>query len=191
MTQIEVATFILEKLNAYDGLCKFKAEVAGGAPRDWYLGRKAKDIDVFFHADQPFNLTAYQMIDADMVQVILSDLGFVLEANDPSGNYESNPNIYKVWNCEYKGEKVQFIFTNKSHSIDDFVLSTSKAKYSLLEGLRVTDDFVLSHRNNVHVETGKFYANTEAYKEKMKAYFPEYRFITKEQAYNLFLGARP
>jgi len=85
--QKEVANYFLKKLQDRDYRCM----VAGGAPRDWYIGRTAKDIDVFVDTD--FTHTELE----DIVGLQVTDLTLPPE-------YEGNPNINSVFETKYFGQ---------------------------------------------------------------------------------------
>lgn len=55
--QKSVADIVLSKLELLDRYCI----IAGGAPRDWYLGMEATDIDVYLY--YPVNTTSQQRIE--------------------------------------------------------------------------------------------------------------------------------
>jgi hypothetical protein len=147
--------------------------VMGGAPRDWYLGKAAKDIDVFVTCAEPLKGNTF--------------CGFTVTEIAPTETYDNNPNIVAVYETIEDHEKVQFIFTKNAMDWNTFPYSTSKARMLPDGYIDVSRDFLLSHALKIHVSTGVLYAN-ENYAFKMKEYFPDYKIVTKAKAYDYFFN---
>jgi hypothetical protein len=143
----------------------------GGAPRNWFLEKPAKDIDVFVKCNTPLSTSNF--------------CGYSVREIKQTEFYSSKPDIVAVYETITDGEKVQFIFVRFKPSWSKFPYSTSKAKMLSDGTVVVSEDFVLSHQHKIHVITGALYANKN-YLFKMKEYFPDYRMVSKEQAYNYF-----
>ena len=194
-TQISTGVSVIRKLIApTNPNILYDPKIMGGAPRNWYLGKNAVDIDVFFtvnksavKADLVSLLVASMYIDFEHIEADLKSRGFNVESATPDSLYDGNPKVQYVWECTFEGQKINFIWVTEDHSIDDFVYSTSKAWYNHTFGnVHGTKDFKLSHKHKVHVQTGKKYMSGEKYDAKMKVYFPDYRFVDKSEAYDLF-----
>lgn len=199
-TQISTGVSVIRKLiTPSNPNITYNPRIMGGAPRNWYLGKPAIDIDVFFtvkvkKVDKTLSLkrlldlfSASVHVDFEHIEADLNSRGFNVSSGTPDGLYDGNPNLIFVWDCTFEGQKINFIWVTEDHSIDDFVYSTSKAWYNhSTGGVQFTQDFKLSHRHKVHVQTGKKYMNGEKYDAKMKAYFPDYRFVDKAEVYDLF-----
>ena len=93
---------ILTKLESigYTAVC------AGGAPRDWYRGVPAVDIDIFVECKKSASSKFHQDVETTFALELTS-----LEPIDNSGEstYSLNPNINSVTECKIHGQKVQFI----------------------------------------------------------------------------------
>lgn len=75
--------------------------LAGGAPRDWWFGNPATDLDFFIrivngkkHKDK----------------FVVEKFGAIEKKKNP--NYEGNPLLEKVYEVSYSGVKLNFIFIN-------------------------------------------------------------------------------
>lgn len=83
--------------------------VAGGAPRDWYLGKEANDIDVFVYVRAGITNT--------MLECILRHQGLEIVpieerrvAQDNECLYKSNPNIRGVYDCVVEIKRFKLLF---------------------------------------------------------------------------------
>jgi tRNA nucleotidyltransferase/poly(A) polymerase len=89
-----VADDVLEKLFSIDP----HAIVAGGAPRDWFMGNLASDIDVFFCTRHGISIST--------VKRQLEHVGFVIESTKTGKNlpahYKKNP-MLKCLLAVFKG----------------------------------------------------------------------------------------
>ena len=166
--QMELADSILRKLFPLDPY----AIVAGGAPRDWYFGEDAEDIDVFFH----------DINSSTVVREKLKHLGFdVSHGNEGEflpPHYKMNPNLKAVFDCVVDGQKVQFLNMNLptfKSVVPEFPLSICKAWYKNGK-LKVDKDFQRGVNHNAIVKTNKLYANENVYLNKIIAKFPEYKY---------------
>lgn len=138
--QKEVADYFLNKLQEKDHHCM----IAGGAPRDWYIGRVAKDIDVFVDTD--FTHTELEGI----IGLQVTDLTLPPE-------YEGNPNINSVFETRYFGQTVQIITVKTlDNLIEDFPVNISQAYYDVGQ-IFFTADFAEGHETKTIWTTGEDY----------------------------------
>ena len=165
------------------------AIVAGGAPRDWYLGKEASDIDVFFYTRPNPR--------ASVVRKQLERVGFVIiehktGENIPE-NYRRNPFLVCVFNCSINGFNVQLMLMSEStytSTLNEFPLSLSKVMYKD-KHITTTKDFDLSIKHKVLYKTGELYLNGDAYIQKIIKKFPEFRYFeTKLQALEYILESK-
>jgi tRNA nucleotidyltransferase/poly(A) polymerase len=93
--QQSVADALLARLEAIDPHCI----IAGGAPRDWYLGRQAKDLDVYLYIPRNSLLRHFktQLSAIGITNIEQSTLSF----ND--ARYINNPLVRWVFNYEKNG----------------------------------------------------------------------------------------
>lgn len=111
--QIRKADWVLDKLSS------FGAVVAGGAPRDWYYGEEANDIDVFIpgEVDKEQIKEALGLLDCNLVDLL--GRGYI-------GSFTG-------WSFEdEEGQTFQILCHDKSsveEIVNSFPLSVSKAIY--------------------------------------------------------------
>lgn len=98
--------------------------IAGGAPRDWLLQGRCKDIDIFVHSST----------NPDLVLEKINNLGYssirYVKSQDLTEDYRS-PNIRSVLFFTFEGLPFQIIFCTESpeQCINNFPLSLSKITY--------------------------------------------------------------
>lgn len=174
--QKQVANKVLNELELIDPYCI----VAGGAARDWYLGKSATDIDVFIYAPQ-FKTNTFRLN-------TLTKLGFNI--TDKYENWTTNE-IYKgnklvehLYNTVVNNEKVQLIFMKQStftSVVNTFPISISKAWYKNNE-IKITNDFNNSVKHKIIWKTVEEYTETNKYLLKIRDKFSDYKYVTKEEA---------
>jgi hypothetical protein len=176
--QKSVADKVLKKLQLLDQWCI----VAGGAPRDWYLGNEAKDIDIYLYDSRSTYVYASQR------EGLLEALGFEIDSKYEEWEipelYQSNHYVVHLYNSTYLGEKIQIIFVSKPtfvSVIDTFPISISKAWYKGGE-IYTTDDFDLSIKHKILFKTVDSYEENNKYLLKIKEKFNGYKYVTKKQA---------
>lgn len=157
------------------------AIVAGGAPRDWYLGNPAKDIDIFITTDNRWTTR--------VTGRVLSRLGFenvspIVPKEDGIQNYTKNPNIKFVYNCKLDGESIQIIvlYDSTYRIVDTFAFNICKVWYKNSK-INTTADFEYAVSNKVIVKQGELYSSTTAYKDKIVNKFPEYKYYNSESEF--------
>ena len=173
--QKSVANIVLSKLELLDRSCI----IAGGAPRDWYLGNLATDIDVYLH--YPIHTTVRQRVG------LLNELGLTVQSKHEAWRvneiYQTNHHIKQLYNCELLGEKIQVMFVDEptfTSVVDTFPISISKAWYK--KGVvSITQDFKDSVKYKILWKTVDSYKEDNSYIAKIKAKFSDYKYITKEQ----------
>ena len=167
-TQKEFADCLIYKIRAIDPYCI----VAGGAPRDWHFCKEATDIDIYIYSNHRNVIVEKQ----------LTALGFELERlgvnTEESANTYSNPNITGVFEILNLQFKAQVIVLNIStfKLLDTFCLSICKAWYTPERGVNLTTDFKLTEKSGVIFRTGELYNMPEAYLNKIKKKFPDFKY---------------
>jgi len=165
--QKQVADEILDGLMVADPHCI----LAGGAPRNWWLGKPANDLDFYVHwqhANQDVEIGRFKRMGFDVTRLEQSN----------EEHYQTMPSLGRVWECEYKGIKVQFMVMREptfKTVIPSMGTSVCKAWYKGGR-IRYTLDFLVSHINNV-MFLGEGYTGEEMHVKKMKEYFPDYRAL--------------
>ena len=150
------------------------AIVAGGAPRDWYFGRSANDIDIYFYRP---DLETSLAVCSTFYRV-----GFTIRqigaefTNHPL--YEKNAMIERVFDCEFSGLKFQFIQMNQktfTSVVKNFPLNICMIWYKNGK-INGTPDFFRAVRHNAIVKVNPLYANSDAYIKKICNRFPDYKY---------------
>lgn len=206
--QMTVAREVLDKIRTLDK----KALVAGGAPRDWFCGKAAKDIDIFYwlptyndHAAS-LNSNVEQLKALFEGSIELKILGIdtigakvfhnipAAEVVEDYNNYQRNPDILHVFEFEYKGQTIQLIsLATRGVNVEDFAYNICQAWW---DGVKIeyTELFKVGMDKKILIETGQLYANSEAYKRKMREKFSGFTYIAprivKELSCTCSLGAR-
>ena len=175
--QKEIADIILEKLEIIDPSCI----LAGGAPRDWYMGVPANDLDFYLHLNRHNTLDSNtKSLEGVLGFLGISDLKNISakEMTDSNGDYAKMSHLRTVYETTYRSVKVQFMVMYEPTSdsvVDHFGCSLSKAWYKPSRGLVTTEEFLYS------LKTGVIYHNVditfkEKYYKKMKSRFSQYTF---------------
>lgn len=183
--QMKIADEILKKLETFDPTCI----LAGGAPRDWYFGKVATDLDFFVHWKPKYQQWRYQ--------AILESLGFKVSeksgANIPD-HYGRNPHLITVFEFTYKGEKVQVMFMGETthHCVVPLFpfgicqawyktpYDATRGDYYNHTGVQISKNFQESVNHKVLRLLNDLYTDADGYVEKIRAKFPDYLYIGKQ-----------
>lgn len=172
--QKKIADTILHKLEIIDPHCI----LAGGAPRDWLLGKPAKDLDFYFCSNNP----------AYTVNTQLSRVGI-----EPTGGrdtteletlYKTMKNLTRIIYCSIENSSIQIqlmqMKTKTFGVLDDFACNMSKAWYKHSK-VHVEQDFLLGYKAKAII-LNEGYKEDDPYIKKIKSYFPDYRVMNRAQA---------
>lgn len=179
--QKDISKKLLIKLSILDPC----VVIAGGAPRDWVLGREANDLDVYLSYHPKLTLGSNKEsiaralgIDSDDIKT----LGVQFDENvDRQTEYVVNPDVRSVYEFEYIGMKVQVINMHTEFvDVTEFCFSICQAWTKDCERIHVTPDFQYSVDHKIVFKTGHFYSQKGAYIDKMKNRFPEYLFLEEK-----------
>lgn len=174
--QKQLADKVYTALTLIDPSCV----LAGGAPRDWYLGTEANDLDFYFCS------TASTV---SRVKKQLNRVGFEVEASVcpvQSELYQFMPGLTRIWNCESEAMKIQFIQMAEPKYRWDVVnnmdVSICKAWYSQIGHIHLHQDFKLTIASKImFLKESYCWANKHG--QKMKERFEgKFSTGTKEQA---------
>lgn len=166
--------------------------LAGGAPRDWYFGRPASDLDFYMsNLSSDFQQVIYKECSAvDTIfehqsgnkdQVTSMGISF-------GGDYECNENIMEIQEVNYKDQTVQLIeHIDMPCVLTDFVYSICQVKWTPSTGIVTTPVFDLSAKHSIIVKTGNGYANYRKYAAKIRKKFPAFKFVNKKEAFDYWL----
>lgn len=172
--QLAVANEVLEKLSS-----KFEdCVLAGGAPRDWSRGERAKDLDFFVYGEMSVEQTS------ELLGVEMKMLGEEKYVHSPFDVLEG------VW----EGETIQIIFTKAptSERIKNFPANCSKIWYSLKDGGTFEWDYSFDYFSdlNVIILGNRGVYEEEAYYDKLvkKAWSARYRIFFGRETFLRYLG---
>lgn len=175
--QKAIADEVLSKLEAIDPF----VIVAGGAPRDWWYGKEATDIDVFLH------------IPADRAQKHMKKQFSALGLNVVSvktgeflpDNYKMNPDLVAVFNVAGYDTPVQVMVMRTptfTSVLPKFALSVCMAWYK--DGkIRTDKHFDNSVKHKVIYRRNEVYNNEHQYVKKILGKFPEYKYYSSYQEF--------
>jgi len=104
--QQTIALEILHKLEVVDPYCI----LAGGAPRDWYLGNPCNDLDFYFVSTASTVNAVKKQLERCFGEVVVKFDFSVSHHEDPI--YKTMPFIRRIIDLDYKGMKVQLIQLN-------------------------------------------------------------------------------
>lgn len=163
--QKDLAQILLDKLELIDPY----AILAGGAPRDWYLGNPASDLDFYIHTPS---------LSCEAEERRLERLGFEVHRMKRKGThyeYKDMPGIRRIYEGTLRGQVYQIIIMEEpvgSSVVKRFGTSVCMASWKG-EDIITTPEFVLSHKLGVIFKQNTCHADTKHMK-KMVQKFPKY-----------------
>jgi hypothetical protein len=141
--QQSVADYVIALLRQFDPL----ACVAGGAPRDWYLGIPAQDLDFYISLPSEYadDLAAkLRLLTGLDFQILVKEL-------ELEQKYENCPYVHSVWESNWQGCKIQLIVTYQQYSPEDihelFPFDICQVKYTSGKGIQGTENFYNAVKN--------------------------------------------
>ena len=167
--QKEAAREVLRKLKILDS----NAVVLGGAPRDWFFGKPAKDIDFYISGS------------TDHVLNSLNELGLKVSAIKRKSDlctdntYSAMDSLICVIDMKYKGHDCQIMITDNQFGeqlVDYFPCSLSKVSFDLITDVQATWEFAMCVDlgiNYVHSDNG--YELDHPYIKKIIDKFPFFK----------------
>lgn len=183
MTTIEqqkkVAQEIYKKLKIIDPY----ALLAGGAPRDWYFGNLANDLDFYFFST---GVTV-----ASVVNQLSSIMGVKVNAiewdkdSHQHGQYKSMPFLRRVLEAEIGGEKVQFMQLTEPNAqfkvVDAMDVSICKVWCRVDMSVHMHQDFKITLASHtMFLSDG--YNWSDRHPQKIADRFPKFGRSTKSAA---------
>ena len=181
-TQKAIAKEVLEELEIIDPNCI----LAGGAPRDWFFGKPATDLDFYLY-DSYGGYTQSQWIERlNKTLLDVKPLGMIegKARKEIDAEYTSMANLRYVFEGEHYGVKVQVMVMSEptfTSVVNNFCMDTSKIWW---KGGRVqpTWEFLRAHATRT-LRICPEHAPKERYIDKMVAKFPTYRLVTDNREY--------
>jgi hypothetical protein len=176
--QKEVALKVLKKLSVLDP----QAILAGGAVRDWYFEKPAKDLDFYVDVTN----SNYQQSVAFFKEVLgiePKDLG-----SDKVELY-SNPRIERVIEGLFEGVRIQIIWVKERQSItDSFPFGICMCAMNARGKLFYSRAFKQEVKHKALVIRNPLYSNKDAYVQKVIGYFPTWKFFKSKDAFLEYLA---
>lgn len=184
--QKQIADEILYKLEL---ICPYVI-LAGGAPRDWYLGYEANDLDFYFTSLADTCSATKQQLDR-VFDGYISDIQVNNYEDWDNSLYKTMPNLVRIFNASVDGVKVQFIQltkdTNMFNVVDTMDVSICKAYYKGGK-IGITNEFKLTIASNIMFPS-EGYSWSEKHGQKMIERFKnKFHAGTKEQAVSSLLS---
>lgn len=184
--QQNIAVQVYKKLRLIDPHCI----LAGGAPRDWYFGEKANDLDYYF-------VSTASTINANRKQIesvfgVSASLLMDKEGHLYNDLYKTMPNLKRIWELEYAGENIQLIQLSKLGAqwqvVDNMDVSICKVWFTPERGIELHKDFKLTIASKtMFVKDGYDWGQKHA--QKMLSRFKNiYYASTKEQAIDVIVN---
>lgn len=176
--QKQIADKVYEMLTIIDPSCV----LAGGAPRDWYLGNEANDLDFYFCS----TASTVARTEKQLSRVGIQAKASVCPAQ--SELYQSMEGLKRIWNAEVDGMKVQLIeMKDPKHRfkvVDNMDISICKAWYSQTGDIHLHRDFKLTIASGV-MFLKENYRWSDKHGQKMKERFQrKFSCGTVDQAKN-------
>lgn len=171
-----IADKVLHAIEGFDPTCI----VAGGAPRDWWLGREASDIDLFFHYREGGTAREVKTLLERAIGKSVSRLG----TDRFSEEYKVNKDLKTVWEAEIEGMRVQFMEMSIPTwtVVDHFPLTICKAWYK--HGcVQAYPEFKKSVEGMFIIKTNELYLDGSRYLNKIKGKFPDFKYYSNYEEF--------
>lgn len=177
--QKKVAQEIYKKLKIIDPY----ALLAGGAPRDWYFGNLANDLDFYFFSTGVTVSSVVNQLSGIMgvkVDAVKYD-----EDSHQHGQYKSMPFLRRVLEAEIGGEKVQFMQLTEPNAqfkvVDAMDVSICKAWCDVDMNISMHQDFKITLASG-NMFLSDEYSWSDRHPQKIADRFPNFNRSTKREA---------
>lgn len=179
-----IADEIYAKLQVIDPYCI----LAGGAPRDWYFGNPANDLDFYFYSNGSTIGVVRKQLEAQFgtVQLLMDR-----ERCASSPLYKTMEDLVRIWEMEYQGQKVQMIQLGNPRStfkvVDKMDVSVCQVWYIGGE-VKLSENFKLTLASNIMFPTAEGYSWSDPHAQKMITRFKgKFHAGTKESAQDVVI----
>jgi hypothetical protein len=148
--------------------------VMGGSPRDWDLGHKAKDIDIFIHSP---------LLSEKKIESNISKLGIDFNKIEKNKNYAGNPNLISVWEANYWGETIQLIFTNINtlDVLKSFPVNLSMIWWDAIHGFHYNNSYLIGKNTLSLIKMNSDTYTSDYYINKIKDKFQNFTYYESLQ----------
>lgn len=162
---------LLDKLRVVDPFVM----IAGGAPRDWYFDRSAKDLDIYLRLPNHNTITLVENLAR---AVGITGLGQLSKTSESS--YAELPNLKWVFAGEYNGMPINLMVMDKGvreEIIKDFDVAICRAWFDG-DKCHYFEEFDFCIKTRVCLVHPK-YTGKEQHLRKMAKRFPQFMFFKK------------
>ena len=165
-----IANILLTKLEAIDPFCI----LAGGAPRDWYFGREATDLDFYLYIGS---------MSLSELHRRLYDLGLIDNSQADNADFLDNDSYIKsdsfkwILTFYYDKQKVQVMVMHKPVTesvLSHFSLSICRIWYKN-QTTYTTPEFLKTVEEKTIKQVQEAFG--VGYIDKIRAKFPDYSFV--------------
>ena len=187
--QKEISKKVFEKLKI---VCPF-VKLAGGAPRDWYLGEPCNDLDFYF-----CTMASQIVYTRFQLESIFPEASITLLMDRQGGKsdplYESMKNLIRIWEMVVDGVPVQLIqmksIADVSNVEEQMDVSICKISYDpVYDEYHKHSDFKITDKSKI-IFLKEGYSLNCPHAQKIKRRFVDewrYRLGTKDFAINCVL----
>ena len=170
--QKDIALEVLHKLEAVDPFCI----LAGGACRNWFLGKQAKDLDFYIHLGEETLAATYRRFKRIGLEVKHVDFNSELWKN-----YGIMAHLFRIFEVKYKGIDVQ-IMCMKESTFTSVIpcFGVSVCMFWWKGGKVIPTDQALVSLLNKTLYIKEDYSAKELHVAKMIKYFPDFKIRTYE-----------
>lgn len=181
--QKKVANDILDKLSIIDPYCI----LAGGAPRDWYFGNEAKDLDFYFYS----NGSTVSAVQSQLGKILGKDVKVLFEPverlhakgeNEIKDLYKTMKSLVRIFEAEVDGIKCQLMQLEDPKGcfkvLDNMSVSICKVWYKGGK-INLSKDFKLTLASKA-MFLSEGYSWSDPHPKKIIGRFPHFCKTTKE-----------
>ncbi|AUR99348.1 coil containing protein [Vibrio phage 1.264.O._10N.286.51.F2] len=184
--QKQIAKEVLEELEVIDPFCI----LAGGAPRDWFFGNVAADLDFYVYDAAHLSQSVWtERLGKTLLDV--KPLGLIEGKSNEEIDHEytAMKDLRYVFEGEYMGATIQVMIMDKPTFgcvVDNFCMDNSKIWW---KGGRVqpTPEFLLANATRT-LRVCPDHAPKQRYIDKMVEKFPTYKLVETNLGYAVRAG---
>lgn len=182
--QKEVAKKIYSKLKIVDPHCI----LAGGAPRDWYFGNEAQDLDFYFASTVRTIGAVRKQLEASFPE---SEITLLMDKEQGSTNemYKSMSFLIRIWELVVDNISVQLIQVEIGKQwkvVDNMDISICQCWY-INDEIKTHQNFRLTEKSGVMFTVKEGYTWQDRHAAKIKERFTKYRVGSKQLAIDTIL----
>lgn len=174
--QMKLADKILDRLTLISPHCI----LAGGAPRDWYFGNEANDLDFYFTSAGTTTGRVYEQL-----RRLFGDKFTDQRDINQSDLYTHMRFLRCIFDMEFNSTKVQLMLLDKPGDeykvVDHMSVSICKAWYKF-NNIRRESDFILSEKTKILFLSDGYFWDAGHPKKILTRFKTKYTTGTKEQA---------